>query len=755
MWHRKARGAALVAGLAVVAAACGNSLPHDHGEVWACEGTAVDEVCDATGENCMQQVIALIGPGAVLVTECANPGVSQNDLTNACKSDCESKFRQWGLFSQFPFIYHDISGCTINTAVGTRRPCKDPVSPFNGGPANARIGLDQSSSTVDVNVEGHTGSGNAFGTLDVTIDPFCKASSCALFISRFDFGTTSFDLDGHTVHDVDVQNAGTVSGTWSSDTSFELPPNSLSVSVVFSVDNDSGSTTLINTRNSLHGNLSQDYSSFSLSGDFDDGNGSTVHLNLTGSAIAHPPVAHFIPTGPVQCDAPPAVAHVTLDSSASLDPDGDLVHRLWNVDGQLEGLDRVTLPEVFHLGPHSIDLDVTDSRGGVSDTSGQITVIDTLPPSLTASLTPTCLWPPNHKYVLYSFGDGIDASSTDVCDANPTIHVVDVTSNQPALGGGSGNTTPDIAFGTGGFCVRAERDGTQSTDRVYTITLEAADFVGNKTQKQLTVRVPHDLGQVGRMDCPNIDPSRVVDDSDPRCTQVAVDPPPPVASLKPSAPSATPPPSPSAGSSGSCSVGDVGHGSGSPSGLVVITFVAAGCVLLRRRRRFAALGVLISLFASGCGRDGTPSQPIANAPLSGTVAGQTVAISGMRAQWSPDHSRLTILLSSYSAQCGTPAPTPTAGQTLTEIDISVPQGQLHPGTYSVSSDVSGAANGVGVGITQYSLAVNGKIQQSTIYVQTGTLRLDSVGASAISGGLGVDQGGTASLSGTFTATLCP
>jgi hypothetical protein len=750
---RRALGGVLVVGLAVVAAACGNSLPHDHGEVWECEGTAVDQVCDATGENCMQEVIALIGPGAVPVTECANPGVSQNDLTDACKSDCESKFREWGFFSQFPFIYHDISGCTITTAVGTGRPCKDPVSPFNGGPANASIGLDQGTSTVDVDVKGHTGSGHAFGTLDVTIDPFCAASSCSLFISRFDLGVTSFDLDGHTVHDVDVQNAGTVSGTWSSDTSFELPPNSLSVSVVFGIDNDSGSTTLVNSANSLHGNLSPDYSSFTLSGDFDDGNGSTVHLDLSGSAIAHPPVAHFVPTGPIQCDAPPAVAHVTLDSSASSDPDGDLVHRLWNVDGQLEGLDQATLPKVLSLGPHSIGLDVTDSRGGVSDTSGQITVIDTTPPSLTASLTPTCLWPPNHDYVLYTFGDGIDASATDICDANPTIHVIDVESNQPPLGGGSGNSSPDIAFGTGAFCVRAERDGTQSTDRVYTITLEAADFVGNKKQKQLTVRVPHDLGQGGRADCPNVDPSRIVEDGDPRCTQAAVDPQPPKVAppVKPNGLAPLPPPA--AASSGSCAVGEVGQGSSSPWGAIAIPFVIAGCVLLRRRR-LAPLSVLLCLFASGCGKGGTPSQPIASAPLSGTVAGQTVTVSGMRGQWSPDHSRLTILLSSYSAQCATPAPAPTAGQTLTEIDISIPQGQLQPGTYSVSSDVSGEGNDVGVGITQYSLGATGKIQQSTTYVQSGTLRLDSVGASSISGGLGVAQGGT-SLSGTFSATLCP
>jgi len=750
-------GGIAIAGLSIIVPACGGDLPHDHGEVWECTGTASDK--DLQGND---QIIAFIGPGQVEVTECANPGVPQKDIIDACKDDCESKFRAWGLFDEFPFIYHDITGCSIHGVTPTGRPCHDPVEPLNGGPANARIAIEQAASTVDVNIKGHGGHGNAFGTLDITIDPFCAASSCKLFISRFDLGVTSFDLDGHTVHDVDVQNAGTVSGTWQSDTSFELPPASLGVSAVFRIDDDDdGSTTLVNSANSLHGNLAKDYGTFTLVGDFDDGNGSSVHLNLSGTAIARPPVARFTPTGAIQCDAPPAVAHVTLDSSTSSDPDGDILHRGWKVDGNIEGLDAVTLPEVLSLGSHSVALDVVDSRAGVDEARSEVTVVDTVPPSLTAALLPTCLWPPSHDLVLYTFDDGIDASSTDVCDAQPTVRVVDVVSNQAALGGGSGDTTPDVFFGSGAFCVRAERDGTQNVDRVYTVTLEAIDSVGNVTQKQVTVRVPHDLGQGIRPQCPNIDPARVVADGDPRCTRAAAEP-----RTSPVAPARTAEvplrvrsreDAPRA-----CSVGAVGAGHLELSYLGFGAALVLGGALRRRRPRGSASSSLAMLAVAtttalavlGCGKDDSAAPTIAGGPLSGAVHGNPVTISGTRAQWRPDRTRMTVMLSSYSAACGAAAATPANGQTMTEIDVTVPQGKAQPGTYPVSVDLSPGATNVGIGITQYTADAQGKLQQSTVYAQGGTLRIDSVDGTHVQGGLAVDQSGV-TLSGTFTATICP
>jgi hypothetical protein len=115
---------------------------------------------------------------------------------------------------------------------------------------------------------------------------------------------------------------------------------------------------------------------------------------------------------------------------------------------------------------------------------------------------------------LYQFGDGLNATATDVCDPAPKIEVVGVTSNQPPTGGGSGNTTADVLFGKRAFCVNAERAGTVSTPRVYTVTVRATDASGNSATKDVTISVPHDQAGPG---CTAVDPSRVVDDSDPRC----------------------------------------------------------------------------------------------------------------------------------------------------------------------------------------------------------------------------------------------
>jgi len=56
------------------------------------------------------------------------------------------------------------------------------------------------------------------------------------------------------------------------------------------------------------------------------------------------------------------------------------------------------------------------------------------------SVTPSVLWPANHKYV------DIDAtvSASDNFDTNPTITLLSVTSNEPDNGKGDGNTVNDV-----------------------------------------------------------------------------------------------------------------------------------------------------------------------------------------------------------------------------------------------------------------------------------------------------------------------
>ena len=128
----------------------------------------------------------------------------------------------------------------------------------------------------------------------------------------------------------------------------------------------------------------------------------------------------------------------------------------------------------------------------VSATS-PLQILDVQAPTVSLSVTPNVLWPPDHKFVNVT----ATITATDNCDPNPTVTLVSITSNEPDTGFlGNGDQGPDIqgaAFGTDdrAFQLRAERGtGQGSTGRVYTITYKVTDKSGNATVKTATVTVP-------------------------------------------------------------------------------------------------------------------------------------------------------------------------------------------------------------------------------------------------------------------------
>jgi len=116
---------------------------------------------------------------------------------------------------------------------------------------------------------------------------------------------------------------------------------------------------------------------------------------------------------------------------------------------------------------------------------------DDIDPTLSVSVSPDMLWPPNHKYV------DIKATviAADNFDPNPTVTLVSVTSNEPDDGLGDGDTPDDIVIVDDyNFKLRAERSGT-GTGRIYTITYQVTDACGNSTLASATVTVPLDKGK--------------------------------------------------------------------------------------------------------------------------------------------------------------------------------------------------------------------------------------------------------------------
>jgi M6 family metalloprotease-like protein len=111
-------------------------------------------------------------------------------------------------------------------------------------------------------------------------------------------------------------------------------------------------------------------------------------------------------------------------------------------------------------------------------------------PTLSVSLSPNTLWPPNHKLVPVS----ATLQVGNTCDPTPTVQLASITSNEPDNGLGDSDTANDIqraALRTDdrSFSLRAERSG-KGSGRVYTVTYQVADVLGNSTTATGRVSVP-------------------------------------------------------------------------------------------------------------------------------------------------------------------------------------------------------------------------------------------------------------------------
>jgi WD40 repeat protein len=194
-----------------------------------------------------------------------------------------------------------------------------------------------------------------------------------------------------------------------------------------------------------------------------------------------------------------------LDGMGSTDPDSspgtndDIVLYEWWIDFGTPTEEFLgTGPVLDHLalasGTYNVTLQVTDSKGQTDTDEVVITIDDQTPPQISVKVTPSVIWPPNHRMVNVH----AEVDAFDFC--GPVTFVLSsVTSNEPENSVGDGNTAPDIkgtSLGTEDltFQVRAERSGT-GTGRIYTATYEATDLSGNVSQGSDEIKVPHDQGQ--------------------------------------------------------------------------------------------------------------------------------------------------------------------------------------------------------------------------------------------------------------------
>jgi hypothetical protein len=132
----------------------------------------------------------------------------------------------------------------------------------------------------------------------------------------------------------------------------------------------------------------------------------------------------------------------------------------------------------------------TKNPDGTIVTSAEIpfTKVDVTPPTLSITLSPVTLWPPNNKLM------PVAATITvkDDYDPEPEIKLESITSSE-AL---AADDIQGAQFGTDdrSFSLMATRAGNNLAGRIYTVTYSATDGSGNKATASTTVLVPHDQG---------------------------------------------------------------------------------------------------------------------------------------------------------------------------------------------------------------------------------------------------------------------
>jgi hypothetical protein len=220
---------------------------------------------------------------------------------------------------------------------------------------------------------------------------------------------------------------------------------------------------------------------------------STDTVNTSVQNINHPPIAN---AGSDQTKDEGSL--VTLDGTASSDPDSDPITYSWvqvsgppvNLSNPNSPTPNFTAPPVGMGGETLVfQLIVNDGLADSGPDEVTVTVLNVNDPPACglAQANPSSLWPPNHKMISVGIVGVADPNNDQVA-----ITIIGVTQDEPVNGLGDGDTSPDAVIQGDKVMLRAERSG-KGNGRVYRINFTADDGQGGSCTGWVNVGVPHSM----------------------------------------------------------------------------------------------------------------------------------------------------------------------------------------------------------------------------------------------------------------------
>ena len=179
----------------------------------------------------------------------------------------------------------------------------------------------------------------------------------------------------------------------------------------------------------------------------------------------------------VECAGP--ITPVVLDGSSSHDREDSTLRLAW-YSGASPLASGSQLSEDLTLGVHPVTLMAYDSEGFAGQQNFSVSIVDTQGPQITGH--GACLWPPNQRTACFSLQD-LGVVATDACDGTQeAAEIESVTSS---------SVTGVVSWTSSQVCVLAERSGSETSGRQYSVNLTARDSSGNESTHALIISVPH------------------------------------------------------------------------------------------------------------------------------------------------------------------------------------------------------------------------------------------------------------------------